>query len=115
MATRMDMTKLLILALLSVPTHAVAHEPDIGTWKSYPRAAITIVIDEKGARIIGPGWERTFTPTRGRLVRIQLDEESWFFLRLRRDGKWVGTYYHPAVRAVEKGQVKRHLMLLTRE
>jgi hypothetical protein len=47
-------------------------------------------------------------------VRIDLDENSWFVLRLRADGAWEGTYYHPAVRPEEPRQFKRHLMLLTR-
>jgi hypothetical protein len=106
---------MLVLALLGASTLAAAEESIIGTWKSYPRAAVTIVADKKGARIMGPGWERAFTPVRGRPVRIQLDGKSWFVLRLRRDGAWAGTYYHPSVRPGEKGQVKRHLMLLPRK
>jgi hypothetical protein len=109
------MKRVLILAILGAPTLAAAHEPVMGMWVSYPRAAITIVADKKGARIMGPGWERAFTPTRGRPVRIQLDEESWFILRLRRDGAWVGTYYHPSERPGESGQFKRHLMFLRRK
>ena len=111
----MDVKTILILGLLGQPIAAAAHEPDMGRWESYPRGAITIVVDKNGARIIGPGWERTFTPVRGRPVRIQLDAESWFILRLRRDGEWVGTYYHPSVRPGERGQFRRHLMRLTRE
>jgi hypothetical protein len=109
------MKRMLILALLGAPTLAAAEEPIMGTWVSHPRAAITIVIDENGARIMGPGWERAFTPKRDRPVRIQLDERSWFVLRLRRDGAWAGTYYHPSVRPGEQGQFRRHLMLLPRK
>jgi hypothetical protein len=106
------MKRILILALVGAPTVAAANEPIMGTWVSYPRAAITIVVDKKGGRIMGPGWERAFTPIRDRPVRIQLDERSRFVLRLRRDGAWAGTYYHPSVRPGEKGQFRRHLMLL---
>ena len=111
----MDLKTVLVLALLSEPTLAVAHEQTRGIWQSHPRAAITLVVDKKGARIRGPGWERAFTPRRGKPVRIQLDEQSWFILRLRRDGTWVGTYYHPAVRLEAQGAYKQHFMLFTRQ
>ncbi|MPZ55280.1 MAG: hypothetical protein GEU91_02040 [Rhizobiales bacterium] len=111
----MNIKKILMLALLSEPTLAAAHEPVTGIWESHPRAAITIVVDTRGARLIGPGWERALNPVRGKPVRVQLDETSWFILRLRRDGAWVGTYYHSAVRPEEKGEFKRHLMFLTRQ
>ena len=110
----MTIKKMLLLALLSQPALAATHESEMGTWVSYPREMISIVIDEKGARIIGPGWEREFTATRGKPVRIELDENRWFELRLRPDGAWEGTYYHPAVRPEEEGEFKRHLMLLSR-
>jgi hypothetical protein len=109
----MDMKKLLVLAFLSEPTLAAAHEPVMGIWESHPRAVVTLVVDKNGARLRGPGWERAFTPRIGKPIRIQLDEQSWFILRLRRDGAWVGTYYHPAVRPEEKGAFKWHRMLLT--
>ena len=111
----MDLRTVLVLALLGEPALAAAHEQTSGIWQSHPRAAITLVVDKKGARIRGPGWERAFVPRRGQPVRIQLDERSWFILRLRRDGTWVGTYYHPAVRPEEKGAFKQHLMLFTRK
>ena len=111
----MGWKKILILGLLGQAIPAAAHEPDMGRWESYPRGAITIVVDKNSARIQGPGWERTFTPAAGRRVRIQLDAESWFILRLRRNGEWVGTYYHPSVRPGERGQFRRHFMRLTRQ
>ena len=103
---------MLFLALLSQPILAATHEAGMGTWVSVPRGAISIVVDEKGARIIGPGWEREFAVTSDKPVKINLDEKSWFVLRLRQDGVWEGTYYHPAVRPEEDGEFKRHLMLL---
>ena len=104
---------LVALALLSEPAFAATHESKMGTWVSVPRAAISIVVDETGARIIGPGWERQFTVATNKPVRIDLDESSWFELQLRPSGAWEGTYFHPAVRPEEQGQLKRHLMLLT--
>ena len=111
----MTIKKMLVLALLGQPALAATHESGMGTLVSVPRAAISIVIDERGARIIGPGWEREFAATENKPVRIELDENSWFELRLRHDGAWEGTYYHPAVRPDEEGEFKRHLMLLTRQ
>ena len=105
----------LLLALLSPTALASTHELKAGTWLSVPRAAISIVVDENGAYIAGPDWRRQFTPAADKPVRIDLDENSWFVLRLRPDGAWEGTYYHPAVRPEEQGQFKRHLMLLTRD
>ena len=110
----MTIRKALLLTLLSQPALASTHEPRTGTWLSVPRAAISIVVDEEGARIIGPDWQREFTPVADKPVRIDVDENSWFVLRLRPDGAWEGTYFHPAVRPEEQGQFKRHLMLLTR-
>ena len=110
----MTIWKALILALVSQPALASMHEPQTGTWLSVPRAAISIVVDDEGARIIGPDWQRQFTPAINQPVRIDIDENSWFVLRLRSDGAWEGTYHHPSVRPEEQGQFKRHLMLLTR-
>lgn len=105
---------LAVLALFSQPAFAATHELPVGTWVSVPRAAISIVVDEKGARMIGPGWQRQFSVATDKPVHIDLDESSWFELRLRPDDVWEGTYYHAAVRPGEHGQFKRHLMLLIR-
>lgn len=94
----MKMSPPFVAALIGMLPPSPMRADELGaTWVSQPRAAVTIVIGERGGRIAGPGWEHSFD-AQAKTLDFEIAPERR--LVLRRDGDtWVGEYFHPGIGA----------------